>query len=655
VRISILSFVFIIFDLLISSFRYELRFRVPEDSQLRGSDKVSAQQLARVLVATPVTTFLGENFVFDGVSMGWSPNAIIPVGAQESNMIDMGKRRDGKPNSIQVTVKNTGTLSIRDLVGYIQGANIDLNPAGNPRLENQIKWLQACFRKDPAERFITRPNSNAYFDRSPETTLALRSTAGVLEARRGVFQTMQIRFGRLTLNVDTATTPFWVPGKCLIDFASALMNVGRDRLEYEFLNNNERFFAVCGRLRGSFFNLKHLKSAKKDRKIKLQGFSQRNAIDTTFEERVGDDGTSTHSTSVADYFQTKYGIRLQFPKLPLATTRFGDFPLELCFSAEGERYKEVLQGAETADFIRFATAPAKERKNQINHGLRLLAHHNIPTLAAHGLMVNNKMMEVKARILPPPRLIYGGSRTMSPRDGKWNLRGLTFLRPSTIKSWVLVYLPSGRSPLGNDLLQKFGQDIITSFRACGLTVPKQPPPVLVGNAQAGMKQVMEDARARAHNQFGFPPTVIFIVLQGSSIPLYKALKAGLDVHMGIASQVMLQEKAFSGKGSAQYLANIAMKVNVKLGGTNCIAEEPLFRAGRCMLIGGDISHGAPGALCSANPPPSTAALVGTWDKECTAYTAVASVQESLLGMIANVKPMMEVLLKRYSEKNNNSK
>lgn len=243
---------------------------------------------------------------------------------------------------------------------------------------------------------------------------------------------------------------------------------------------------------------------------------------------------------------------------------------------------------------------------------------------------------------------------MTPRDGKWNLRGLAFLKPSTIKSWVLVYLPA-RQPLENNVLQRFGTDMVRSFRDCGMSVPQDPPPVLVGNSQGSMKAIMEDACARAHNQFGVPPDVIFIVFQGSSIPLYKAIKAGLDVHLGVASQVMLQEKALSGKGSAQYLANIAMKVNVKLGGTNCIAEEPLFKAGRCMLLGGDISHGAPGALRSTNPPPSTAALVATWDRACTAYTAVASVQESLLGMISDVKPMMAELLKRYAEKNNGGK
>jgi eukaryotic translation initiation factor 2C len=286
--------------------------------------------------------------------------------------------------------------------------------------------------------------------------------------------------------------------------------------------------------------------------------------------------------------------------------------------------------------------------------LKLLSHHEDTTIAAHGFKVNNTMMSMKARILPAPRLIYGGNRTMSPRDGRWNLRGLKFIKPSTIKSWVLVYIPA-RQPLDNGQLERFGGEMVRSFSDCGMNVPREGPPVMVGNPFGNLIQVTNDAVARAHNKFGSPPDVIFYILQGASTPIYKTLKAGLDVHLGIASQVMLQEKALSGRGSAQYLANIAMKVNVKLGGTNCFAEEPLFQGSRCMLLGGDISHAAPGALRSVNPPPSTAALVATWDRECTAYTAVASVQESLLGYIQNAKPMMAELLKRYAEKNKGSK
>jgi eukaryotic translation initiation factor 2C len=145
--------------------------------------------------------------------------------------------------------------------------------------------------------------------------------------------------------------------------------------------------------------------------------------------------------------------------------------------------------------------------------------------------------------------------------------------------------------------------------------------------------------------------LVFIVIQGASTELYKMLKYALDTQFGVPSQVMLEERAFRERGQDQYLANIAMKVNVKLGGINCIAAEPYFESARTMLLGGDISHTSPGAMRAAAPPPSTAALVGTWDKACTAYTAVAAAQPSGLNLIQNVKPMMQVLLGRYMEKN----
>jgi hypothetical protein len=160
---------------------------VPPSSQARGSDKVTAQQMARVLVNEVLIEFLGPNFVFDGVSLGWSPNELMPIGQSRTTTISLGQRRDNKPNEVEIQITCSGTLDIRSLVHYLTNGNIEPNPAGNPYLENQLKWLQAVFRSELMARMVSRPNSNAYFDRSPGTTMALQSTAGVLEARRGMY------------------------------------------------------------------------------------------------------------------------------------------------------------------------------------------------------------------------------------------------------------------------------------------------------------------------------------------------------------------------------------------------------------------------------------------------------------------------------------
>jgi Piwi domain len=55
-------------------------------------------------------------------------------------------------------------------------------------------------------------------------------------------------------------------------------------------------------------------------------------------------------------------------------------------------------------------------------------------------------------------------------------------------------------------------------------------------------------------------------------PLYRAIKQASDSELGVPSQCIIARKAGIGerepRGQAQYIANVAMKVNSKLGGHN---------------------------------------------------------------------------------------
>jgi hypothetical protein len=165
--------------------RYDLRFKVPETSQARGSDKVTANQMARVLVNTTLVSFLGPDFVFDGVSLGWSLKELMPVGTSLISVISLGDRPNARPNEAEIEVRNVGLLDIGHLVAYLRAAKIDINPMGNSALEPLLKWLNAVFRAEPARTMITRPSSNAYFSVTGENSMVLRSTGGVLQALRG--------------------------------------------------------------------------------------------------------------------------------------------------------------------------------------------------------------------------------------------------------------------------------------------------------------------------------------------------------------------------------------------------------------------------------------------------------------------------------------
>lgn len=112
-----------------------------------------------------------------------------------------------------------------------------------------------------------------------------------------------------------------------------------------------------------------------------------------------------------------------------------------------------------------------------------------------------------------------------------------------------------------DRLGNLGREVIQGFRAVGMSVPRDPPSILVGNPQGDMEAIFRDAIDKAKEDFRSPPDLIFIVLKASSIPVYRAIKQALDVVQGIASQVMVAEKVFKDRGLAQYLANISMKVS----------------------------------------------------------------------------------------------
>ncbi|KAI9783161.1 MAG: hypothetical protein M1816_001483 [Peltula sp. TS41687] len=631
---------------------YEIRMRVPVSSQRRGKSEVSAAQLDTVMRQDAVKAFFKDNFVFDGVSLGWSTTELLPINETRSTMIDLPGSTPDRPNEVEIQFRNVGTVNILALVKYIMEKRIELDPMGNKEIEPTLKWLNAVYRQDPASKWVTRPGGSAYYDRAPGTFMSLRSTADVLEAVRGIYQTVQLRFGKLTINVDTATTAFWAPGKNLIELVHALMQVPpHANIQDVFVRDPQRFFSQCERLVGIFFNVRHLSERRNARKVKLNKWTRGNAMELEFSVNREDNSVTTN---VNDYYRDRYNINLRYPQLPLADTKDGWFPLELCFSASGERYKEVLQGAETADFIKFATAPANVRQQQITANVEKLQWHNLDTPKTMGLSVKTQMLQVSGRILPSPTPQYSsGTDTRSPEMGSWNLRGKRFARPSAIKSWGLMYIPAGAgAPM--DAVQDLVGGIQRGFGTLGMNVPRDLPAFLRGNAQGDIAIMVAELFSKANAAFGTKPDLLMFLIHGASDRIYKAVKNACDIQFGVASQVMLVEKAMNKRGQVQYIANIGLKANVKLGGMNSVVEDPLLRNSRWMLLGGDTSHPSPAQLRMNPPPPTFSALTATWDNTCTAYTAVASAQLGKDQMITDFALQFEELLKRYKEKNNGS-
>lgn len=132
--------------------------------------------------------------------------------------------------------------------------------------------------------------------------------------------------------------------------------------------------------------------------------------------------------------------------------------------------------------------------------------------------------------------------------------------------------------------------------------------------------------------------------------VYHEVKSVADILFGVATSVLTTTKAL--RGQPQYIANVALKVNVKLGGINSIVHEDRFKERRFMILSADTSHPSPADLRKTPPPPAIASLVASFDPSCVQYTAIAAAQTPTDQMIVDIEPMVEKLLLRYQSKNN---
>jgi eukaryotic translation initiation factor 2C len=557
----------------------------------------------------------------------------------------MEGHREDKPNVIEVSVRNKGTLCIRKLVEHLTLGNSGIT-SKDPDIVECFRFLNAVYRKDPASKWMTRPKSSAFYTRGAGLSQIIQSTGGILEAVRGIFQSVSFQFGHLCLNVDTSCTAFYVPD---LNFATKILAAYTNCRDVSTLNNSPATVESSERMIGMFFITKHTKNIKK---MRVTGIELKNARELTFDVEDPITGKAT-TTTIEEYFRSKYSRVLEYPQLPLIRSAQGMFPMELCFTPSGERYKEVLQGEETADFIKFATSPCDVRAKQIMGNIQRLNWHNLEIPKQLGLSVKPKMLELSAKRLPTPTPQYRGAST-NPENGMWNLRGKRFSRPTEFSAaWAVMYFAAVHG-CGDAELQHFCKEIQTQFRAYGIDPCSAMPGFLRVNPMGDIGEAINTLVEKTKKAFGKKPKVIFFLIhKGANPGIYKSAKSVCNIELGICSQFMLVEKSIKNlRGQPQSLGNIALKINPKLGGLNSSVTEPLFTQKRWMMLGGDTSHPSAGELRKIPPPPSFCALVGSYDSACAMYTAVTTAQPATAELIETFGPMAETLLQRYKIRNN---
>ncbi|GJZ62987.1 argonaute 2-like protein [Tanacetum coccineum] len=159
-----------------------------------------------------------------------------------------------------------------------------------------------------------------------------------------------------------------------------------------------------------------------------------------------------------------------------------------------------------------------------------------------------------------------------------------------------------------------------------------------------LSKVVDDSKRKSNGQLQ-----MIICVMAAQHPGYKHLKWVSETKIGVITQCCLSKNA--NKVNDQFLANLGMKINAKLGGSNVELNErfPCFSSeDRFMFIGADVNHPA----ASNTSSPSIAAVVGSinWPA-ATRYAARVSPQSHRQEEIVNFGSLCLDLINTYEKEN----
>ncbi|KAI1421193.1 Piwi domain-containing protein [Xylaria sp. FL1777] len=586
-------------------------------------------------------TTAGGKWLCDGNKLAWSSNEIDRHEIRVSVDLDANRpnrNRVGNAGVYYIRVKQSAAINLAYLQRYIEGGI-----GWDNHVLECLNFLDHCMRQAPSERMI--PIRRNFYPKNSRS----QALNAVVEAYKGYYSAIRLGQAKtLMINVDTANTAFWQT-RTVAEIALRMFNAHKEQWSnYSWVEFVEQLrpipttdgtgttvpgqseaFSLLRRLEKLKFVVKH-RGKEHEQKLytikrivfeKRYGREGGHSQSVKFDRRMPD-GT-TRETTVWQHYVDTYQFRLQYPKLPLIeTTRGAFFPMELCNVADFQRYPYKLDPNQTAAMIKFAVTRPAERKRDIMEGFRHLNYTNDPYLAAFGISVSGNMQITNARLLKNPEIAFAGNTKHNPGvSGRWDLRGKRFLEPNQkqISSWGLIVC--GNSCTEQEA-ESFASKFTQAYRNHGANIGVPLHVVRVPFSVGDYGEICKEAWNIVGNKYKNFPQMLFFVVPNKNALVYERIKKSMDCRWCCPSQVL--QAGHVKKANAQYMSNVAMKVNAKLGGVTCKVAgpgqtSPFFKC-PTMIIGVDVSHASPGSHS-----PSMAAMTVSMDKNATRYAAACEV------------------------------
>ncbi|KAJ6439029.1 Piwi, PAZ and DUF1785 domain protein [Purpureocillium lavendulum] len=541
----------------------------------------------------------------------------------------------------KIRVTYTKTLRIGELVNYLNSTNFDQSFEDKQELTQALNIFLNHYAKSANN--LATVGSTKSFPLSQDASK--RDLGSGLEVIRGFFSSVRLATCRVLVNINVSHGAFYHAGPLPV-----LMNsygVRNTVALEQFLKlhgagaKDVEFWFAC---EASSFGARKAE-AKGGTKDKGKGKGRHQPENTT---------ASGKYISVFDFFRTTYNRVLQQPQLPLVNCGNRENPMylpaEVCIVLAGQPSKSKLGGAQTQQMIRHAVRkPWENAASIVGDGIQTagLDESSNVLLRSFGLRITPGLIKVPGRILGEPKVIYRGNRAANPRFGSWNMNNIKFNAGASLAKWsyLMISLPGARDAFSLQSLETVMKEFHQVLGRMGVNA------ALPSTGQHLSLQHPDDPAIGSMLQRAASDLdLLFIILPEANIPLYKRIKTVADKEYGIHTICSVGSKLVKDRGRDQYMANVALKFNLKLGGINQIVQDrtvSIIEQSKTMVVGIDVTHPSPG---SSSHAPSVSAMVASIDKHLGQWPATLRIQRARQESVDDLTEMLKSRLTLWKAK-----
>ncbi|KAL1982463.1 hypothetical protein VTN96DRAFT_1310 [Rasamsonia emersonii] len=555
-----------------------------------------------------------RQMIFDGNKLAWSFHKYEDFSAVVDLDQEEGRAPTGiKPNKFRLFCHRTKQVNLAVIDAWLSGRQ-----TFDESILEALNFLDHLMREYPSTKYSCFKRS-FYNEKIESEDLH----DGVI-CYKGYYQAIRAALpGRLVVNVDVENTAFWAR-ITLAGQARAFVNA-RDYWEVG-RRTQPKDDGYFGHMGTTEWNLIY----DRIRKLEVQPFYKGCPVNRTFFVKglvladtnqftidYKDKATGkTEKLTMFQYFKKRYNVILEYPNLPVVEmTKNGVFyPMEHLVIVGLQRYPYKLNDEQTYRMLKFAVQRPQARLASVQESKKALDHANDPVLKSFGLKVGDEMIKTKARVLPNPEIQFANQKHNPGVTGRWDLRGKKFLKTNRVplKSWGCGIIVYKRNTLEMTQAENWIDGFMKQYAGHGGKIENRPVIML-------LKDDIADAIEKLYEKVGnhfrkTPQLLIFFAPNKDSWP-YLRIKKSCDCRWGVPSQVLQSQQVV--KMNTQYMSNVAMKINAKLGGVTARSvprvTDASLRPGS-IIIGADVSHATPGSWA-----PSMSAIAVSADEYGAKY------------------------------------